>query len=709
MKMNRIFNVIIGITLFTGTLTAEVYRICDMWTGLPLDSVQVIIDRDSLTLRKDGLLRMKGKPTILVQRTGYFPIRVDLSGFSGKIIFLEPISSTEPIVVVREAASGQRPVLPAHITRLRLDQNREHGFGHLASALSQESGIFIKSYGGAGQLQTIALRGMSAEQTQVLLDGVPVNNLQLGSVDLGQFDLYSIAEAEIYRGGSALFGGSGSIGGTVNLRTTAPEKSFGYRLNGSLASFGNREFGLALQIPLAGVRQSISFLNQSGVNNYSVSSEGQSVPLQNRDFSRQIMQYRTEYAVNADFRFGALLHAIKSEGGSPKAFLGAAGEEANRARLSGDQTLLQVYTHWQGRSGQISARAFLRNEWMEYRDPLLNIGGASLHSRHFNRESGFILRGRYPVHPRLLINGGLETSRQEIQSSEAGRHTRRRTAGFVLADWQIYHNPDASSEVHLNASLRTEAYSDFPVLLLPGIGAGYRIGVFNAYLSLGSNYRAPSFNDLYWQPGGNPHLLPERSIFGEVGLSYENLLADVVYLRLQAAYYTNRVTNLIKWLPVGQVWTPQNIGQVLSRGIEADARLATPDDRYILQVKYTRGSSRKNKADFEGDRTVGNQLPYLPDEQVNLSLQTNHGLFSAGVNGWYSSFRYTTLLNNPQSILPSVSVWRIWLSFDTVLYRQKLTLLFHIDNLFDQSYQIISGYPMPPRQYGIRLELALDK
>ena len=611
--------------------------------------------------------------------------------------------------MVREAASGQKPVLPAHITRLQLDQSREHGFRHLANVLSEESGIFIKSYGGSGQLQTIALRGMSAEQTQVLLDDVPVNNLQLGSVDLGQFDLYSIAEAEIYRGGSALFGGSGSIGGTVNLRTVAPEKSFGYRLNGSLASFGNREFGLALQIPLAGVRQSISFLNQSGVNNYSVSSEGQSVPLQNRDFSRQIVQYRTEYAVNADLRFGALLHAIKSERGSPKAFLGAAGEEANRARLSGDQTLLQAYTHWQGRSGQVSARAFLRNEWMEYRDPLLNIGGASLHSRHFNRESGLILRGRYPVHPRLLINGGLETFWQEIQSSEAGWHTRRRTAGFVLADWQIYHNPDASSEVHLNASLRAEAYSDFPVFLLPGIGAGYRIGVFNAYLSLGSNYRAPSFNDLYWQPGGNPHLLPERSIFGEAGLSYENLLADAVYLRLQAAYYINRVTNLIKWLPAGQVWTPQNIGQVLSRGIEADARLATPDNRYILQAKYTRGSSRKNKADFEGDRTVGNQLPYLPDEQVNLSLQTNHGLFSAGVNGWYSSFRYTTLQNDPQSILPSVNVWRIWLSFNTVLYRQKLTLLFHIDNLFDQSYQIISGYPMPPRQYGILLELELDK
>ncbi len=708
-QMKIYFKLILSGLFWISGLQADIYRVCDLWTSLPLDSVQIIVNKDTIELASDGLFKMNKPQSIQLRRSGYFATQINLAKFSGKIIYMEPFSSTEPITVVREATSGQAQVLPAHTTHLQLESEWRRGEANLASALSGQSGVFIKSYGGPGQLQTIALRGMSAEQTQVLFDGVPVNNLQLGAVDLGQFALFSIEEAEVYRGGSALYGGSGAIGGTINLHPARLENRFGYRLTGAIVSFGNREYGLDLQLPLAGFRQNVSYLRQSGVNDYNVDLDGQTVELQNRDFSRQIVQYKMEYSASKHIHFGMLLHHIDGETGSPKALLNPGSEEANRARLLNDRSLLQLYARFQGKKGQATVRGYVRNEWMEYRDPSLVIGGSPLHSRHFNQETGAVIRGRYVPLKNLLVNAGLETSWQEVQSSEAGNHKRIRMAGFVLADWQVYSSPAASSEWHLNGSLRVESYSDYNILLLPGLGLSYRKGVVKAYASAGKNYRAPSFNDLYWQPGGNPQLRPEQSINWEAGMSYENLLADVLHLKANAAYFTNKVTNLIKWLPANRIWRPQNIGEVLSNGLELDVIFGSADNRHALQVKYTRGSSRKNKAEFAGDQTVGNQLPYLPEELVTFSLRSALASFSAGMEGSYMSFRYKTLQNDVRQVMPSVTVWRLWFSYNMTLLKQQLSLLFKIENIFDIDYQVIAGYPMPPRQYGVRLDIALNK
>ena len=708
-QMIRYFPLMLSCLLWISVLQADIYRVCDLWTSRPLDSVRVILDNDTIKLVNDGLFKVKERLSVRLQRDGYFEVQVDLAKFPGRIIYMEPLSTTDPITVVREATSGQALALPSRISRLQLKADWQDGRSNLAMVMAYQSGVFIKSYGGAGQLQTIGLRGMGAEQTQVLLDGIPVNNLQLGSVDLGQFDLFSMDKAEVYRGGSAMFGGSGAIGGTINLHPARLENRFGYRLAASLASFGYKEFGLSLQIPVAGFKQNASYLRQSGVNDYNADLDGATIQLQNRDFSRQIIQYNAEYSANQHIRAGVLLHSIDNEAGAPKATLSANAEEANRARLKDNRTLLQLYAVFKGEKGQVTARGFVRNEWMKYRDPALVIGGSELDSRHFNHESGAIIRGRYLPVSRILINGGLEASWQEIQSSEAGMHTRKRMAAFVLADWQVYSSPDFLSAWHLNASLRAESYSDYNVLLLPGIGLSYHKGVFKAYASAGKNYRAPSFNDLYWQPGGNPHLLPEHSINWEAGIGYENLLADVIHIKAEAAYYTNKVTNLIKWLPVHQIWTPQNIGEVLSKGVELDITLRSADERHALQLKYTRGTSRKNKAEFAGDQTVGNQLPYLPDEQFTLILHSGLASFNAGIEGSYISFRYKTLQNDAWQILPSAAVWRMWFSYGTRVFNQSLTLLVRIENLFDTNYQIMPGYPMPPRHYGLRVELAIKK
>src|ERR1041385_681593 len=66
------------------------------------------------------------------------------------------------------------------------------------------SGVFTREYGVGGSLQTMSFRGMGAEQTLVLLDGVPINNVQTGLTDLRLISLDYVEQIEIVRGGNSI-------------------------------------------------------------------------------------------------------------------------------------------------------------------------------------------------------------------------------------------------------------------------------------------------------------------------------------------------------------------------------------------------------------------------------------------------------------------------------------------------------------------------
>ena len=89
-------------------------------------------------------------------------------------------------------------------------------------------------YGGLGSFSTMSIRGSTAEQVQVYLDGVPLNQALGGGVDLGELSLAGVESIEVYRGAvPARFGGN-SIGGVVNIRTRRPGKGsvFGLQVGG---------------------------------------------------------------------------------------------------------------------------------------------------------------------------------------------------------------------------------------------------------------------------------------------------------------------------------------------------------------------------------------------------------------------------------------------------------------------------------------------
>ncbi|PLX31473.1 MAG: hypothetical protein C0600_05635, partial [Ignavibacteria bacterium] len=103
---------------------------------------------------------------------------------------------------------------------------------NVSELVALSPGAVLRDYGGTGTLQLASLRGMGAEYTLVLLNGLRLNHAQNASVDLGQLSLRQVERVEIARGGFTALYGSSALGGVVNIVTARhdvrPSLQLGY-------------------------------------------------------------------------------------------------------------------------------------------------------------------------------------------------------------------------------------------------------------------------------------------------------------------------------------------------------------------------------------------------------------------------------------------------------------------------------------------------
>ncbi len=85
--------------------------------------------------------------------------------------------------------------------------------------LSQTVGVDVTSLGGEGSLSTVSIRGSSAEQVAVFVDGVRINSALTGTVDFSTIPVDSIERIEVIRGATSARFGTDAIGGVINIVT----------------------------------------------------------------------------------------------------------------------------------------------------------------------------------------------------------------------------------------------------------------------------------------------------------------------------------------------------------------------------------------------------------------------------------------------------------------------------------------------------------
>jgi iron complex outermembrane receptor protein len=142
-------------------------------------------------------------------------------------------------------ASGSATV---DVTVITADEIEKSAAKTLPALLSEYAGIQVRSTDGTPDM-AIDMRGFGMtgnQNTLVLLDGQPLNDIQLTSIRWSAIPLASIARIEIMNGSGAVLYGGGATGGTINIITRHPGKEMHGSAGLGFGSYDAKKWQVAL-------------------------------------------------------------------------------------------------------------------------------------------------------------------------------------------------------------------------------------------------------------------------------------------------------------------------------------------------------------------------------------------------------------------------------------------------------------------------------
>ncbi|MEY2579800.1 MAG: vitamin transporter, partial [Verrucomicrobiota bacterium] len=128
-------------------------------------------------------------------------------------------AETEEIVVSATRIETPEDESPATIEVIRATDFEVKQTHRVADALREVPGLSVVQSGSPGALTSVFTRGLRSQHTQVLLDGVPVNQGLQGAFNFGDLTTDNIDRIEIVRGPQSTLYGPTALAGVIQIFT----------------------------------------------------------------------------------------------------------------------------------------------------------------------------------------------------------------------------------------------------------------------------------------------------------------------------------------------------------------------------------------------------------------------------------------------------------------------------------------------------------
>ncbi len=226
----RISLVIVTLTIITQTIYGQSGKISgsitDYTTGETLIGVNVIYANGKGTVTDiDGNYQLSLSPgtyTLRFSYVGYEPIEKEVIitdkaqtlDIKMRTIMLQEVEVVADVAKVRETPIAFSTVLPAKIEEQLASQD-------IPMILNTTPGIYATQEGGGDGDAQVTIRGFDSRNVGVLLDGIPVNDMETGHVYWSNwFGLDLVTRSiQVQRGLGASKLALPSVGGTINIVT----------------------------------------------------------------------------------------------------------------------------------------------------------------------------------------------------------------------------------------------------------------------------------------------------------------------------------------------------------------------------------------------------------------------------------------------------------------------------------------------------------
>ncbi len=572
------------------------------------------------------------------------PIRAQEVEIPEVVIYDFPDSS----VAGRETTSS--------ITIIDRDEIKQSGAADVYELISgRVPGVFVDQHGifnygiGTGAAGTLSIRGLGGapdDQVLVLLDGQPTTMGIFGHPIPDAYPLEDVERVEVLRGSHSLHYGDQALGGVVNIITRRLRSEDG---SSTTVSAGGGEYH----------SYKASLANSGKVGDFSYTgyllrreTEGDRP---NSAFRGWNANLKAGYRLSDNWQLVLNGWGVDFTVEDPGPVSDPHPDDTRDVlRGGGGLTLYNTFAETRGAVtvyGQRGRHDFTGYDGWKSHDRTLGMTGYQ--SIILTEEN------------RVEVGGDIQQAEGDAENTKMdvdyGRYLETR-GGIYLDDQQTFWD-----SLTLQAGCRLELAEHAASEVLPRFGARYLLfkdTVLHGQVSRG--YRAPTIRDLYIFPPSSLDLEPEEAWSSELGVRRN--FGDFFALDL-TGYYID-ADNLIVFTPP----QAENTGGLVNKGVELTG-VVTPCSWFESLLSYTY---------LDQNHRVDGLAPHVL-QWINrfiwraFSLQSTTSL----VDGLRFSDRDE-----------DYCVTDLKLSCDLNTFA---VLTFKVNNVFDENYQTVEGYPMPGR------------
>lgn len=537
----------------------------------------------------------------------------------------------------------------------------------LSEVLSKLASVTISDYGGIGATKTVKMRGSTAAQVLVMVDGRPLNSPRDGQTELSAIPLDNIERIEVMRGPASSLYGAGAMGGTIHIITkNPPKKGQRTQLTSGFGTFRTYSERLVHGLGADGFGYLVSagYLSSQGHRDNS--------EFASKDFNAKFTCAPNEYnsiAIQAGF--------YKNRSGTPGSVINADADDKQRALKN------FIDLSWKfapdDKTG-FSAKVYENYERLEF---IENSAGSIFDIENDKAIHATSVRGLdLQAHRRFcdtysaLVGFNYVTNLNDSTSS--AKHE------YLVRAFYAENKLDFFDErLRFSLDARADDYSNFGTELNPSFSVLYSpFEGLRARGLISRSFRAPTFNDLFWPDQGwakgNPNLKPEKGVTKEIGAEADLSKA----LTCGITYYRSTYDDLINWAEEGFVWQPMNVDSAVIDGVESRNTLRLAD-AWTVEIDYAFVRAK--------DEKTGKYLIYQPKHKVDAALRCNDLLgFSFALRGQFTDKRFHNAANNTK--VKRFAVAGIDISRKIAA---GIESFLSIDNLLNRKYQTVKDYPMP--------------
>ena len=602
-----------------------------------------------------------------------------LAGDAGAAEAQAPAETELPELVVT-ATRVARPAdrIGSSVTVITAEQLEERQDAFVSEALRRVPGVAVSRTGGFGNFTQTRIRGTEANHTLVLIDGMEVNDVGAGSeFDFGNLLSDGIDRVEVLRGPQSTLWGGDAMGGVINIitkRGEGPPSGTAYLEGGSFssarasASLRGREGAAAYSLTASryqthGISMAAEANGNSETDGYRNTSVLARLGLDASDWLtlEGIGRFR-DSALETDpqpFDLETFLSTPPTDGDAQ-----SEGVE-HQGLIKATVDLLE---------GRLQGILSVQSSENDRRN--LDNGATSYDSE--GKKLKVDLQSNLRWNPRNTVVFGIESEEEELTTTYQPESDVESHAYFI----QYLLTP--LDGLDLSAGMRRDEHQAFGGESTFRGTASYffeRTGT-RIKTSYGTGFKAPTLVELFGF-GGNPNLRPETNDGWDAGI-----VQDVANgrMRIEAAYFDNRVENLIVFTPGGLV----NLGEVEARGVEV-AVAVTPTPGLGLGLSYTYTDATNKDTGREQVRNprhrLGLDAAWRFARGFTSTLSVNHV-------GEQDDLDFSRPAATRQVTLGSYTMVDL-----TLAYRigDRYELYGRVENLLDEDYEEVVDYGVPGR------------